>query len=113
MIENQIIVRMVAGEAPDIFSLPYHHFETMNAEIGAMYPLGDDLNPAYGVQHPSQLRALSIFVYTKYPTEALTVFKYLLSEMPRLDLTELKKQNNIMEPEFLIDIDSFLEIYSE
>lgn len=113
MIENQLLVRMAAGDAPDIFALPYHRFESMHTQIGAMYPLGDESNPAYGVQHPSQLRVMSIFVYTEHPEETMTVFKYLLTEMPRQDLTDLKKQNNIVDPRFMLDIDTFLEMYPE
>ncbi len=108
IIENQLVVRMAAGDAPDIFSLPYARFEAMQDQIGAMYPLGDSSNPAYGVQHPSQLRVMSVFVHTEHPAEALTVFRYLLEEMPRHDLTELKEQSHLIDPELMIDIDTFL-----
>lgn len=110
MIENQLIVRMGAGDAPDIFSLPYDRFETMLDQIGAMYQLGGESNPIYGVQHPSQLRVLCVFVYTEHPTEAITVLRYLLSEMPQQDLTELKEQAHILDPEYMTDIDTFLSI---
>jgi len=112
-IENQLLARMAAGDAPDIFSLPYARFERMQQELGAMYPLGDSKYPAYGVQHPSQLRVLSIFVYTEHPQEALTVLRYLVSEMPRQDLTELKEQNRIIDPELMLDIDTFLSLTSQ
>lgn len=108
-IETQIVTRMIAGDAPDIFSLPYYQFEAMQQEVGAMYQLGDKDNPAYGVQHPSQFRVLSIFVYTDYPEKTLEVFEYLLTEMPRIDLTEQKRQNRIIDPEFMLDIDEFLK----
>jgi len=110
MIENQLFTRMAAGEAPDIFSLPYDRFERIQEELGAMYPLGDGTNRFYGVQHPSQLRVLSIFVYTKHPDAAITVLRYLLEEMPRRDLAEFKAQAHIIDPERMMDIDTFLSL---
>ena len=110
MIENQLMVRMAAGDAPDIFALPYDRFEIMLDNIGAMYPIGKGPNPAYCVQHPSQLSVISIFVYTKHPEEAQTVLRYLLQEMPRIDLTELKQQAHILNPNHMIDIDTFLSL---
>ena len=110
VIENQLFVRMAAGEAPDIFSLPYDRFERIQEELGAMYPLGDATNRFYGVQHPSQLRVLSIFVHTKHPDAAVAVLRQLIQEMPRRDLTELKEQAHIIDPERMMDIDTFLSL---
>ncbi len=110
MIENQLFVRMAAGEAPDIFSLPYDRFETIQTELGAMYPLGDATDRAYGVQHPTQLRVISIFVHTKHPDAAITVLRYLLTEMPRRDLAAFKEEAHILDPELMLDIDTFLNL---
>ncbi|HHT37628.1 MAG: RING finger protein [Candidatus Wallacebacter cryptica] len=110
MIENQLVVRMAGGDAPDIFALPYDRYEAMLDQIGAMYQLGDSDNPVYGVQHPSQLRVISIFVHTPHPYEAVEVLRYLLQEMPRRDLTELKEQAHILDPEYMVDVDTFLSL---
>lgn len=106
-LEQQLMVRSAAGDAPDIFSLPYDRFEVF-LELNALYPLGTEGQPYFGVQHPSKLRTMNVFLATKHPEEAIAVLKYLLSEMPKEDLTEIKEQLDIVVPATVADIDTFL-----
>lgn len=107
LLEQQLMVRAAAGDAPDIFSLPYNRYETF-LNLDAFYPLGIEEEPYYGVEHPSKLRTLHIFFATKHPEESIKVLKYLVTEMPRQDLSLLKEQTGLIVPDTVLDIESFL-----
>ena len=106
LLEQQLMVRAAAGDAPDIFSLPYNRYETF-LNLDAFYPLGIEEEPYYGVEHPSKLRTLHIFFATKHPEESIKVLKYLVTEMPRQDLSLLKEQTGLIVPDTVLDIESF------
>lgn len=106
LIQEQILVRMGAGDAPDIFALSYPAYTNMLQQIGAMKQLGSEEDPVYGIYHPSQRRVLSLFIYTDYPEAAKLVLRYLLEEMPRNDLSGAV--DNVSKPPYVLEIDEYL-----
>lgn len=104
--QQQLLVRMAAGDAPDIFWLPFHSFSSFN-ELGALLPIDDD-SLFYGVHHPSRFKAIGIFAHTVYPEETLEVLHYLVQNLPQADLTTAQQESGVTTPTFLLDSAAFL-----
>ncbi len=108
VLEQQLIARIAAGDAPDIFTLPYNRFESF-VKLEALLPIGSEDVPYYGVHHPSAFRALGIFSKTVHPKSSHDVLHYLLTHLPSRDLTEQQQQLGIQTPAYLQDTLSFLD----